>query len=288
MSSPSAQVSWLLGTGLAIVALVVVALWLRPRGRDFVVFYADPKDHWAELARYRHVVLEPDHAGLELPGTQRTAASTTWLAYLSLGEVNTGRAWWPEVQGRPWVVEANPDWPEARRVDVRAAEWRALLLERQIPALVARGFGGLFFDTVETPFYLEESDPVRFAGSAEALVTLVQEIRRRWPGLELWVNNSPRAVERLGGTVDALVVEGLTATWDFGARRSVATDSAWSCTLLEQLRGLQERFPGLEVRAIEYAWGEENSALARRARGVAEREGWPVQVAPIGLDRLRE
>jgi len=44
-------------------------------------------------------------------------------------------------------------------VDIRDKDWQSLLLETVIPNIFAKGFHGLFLDTVDKAAYLEEKDP---------------------------------------------------------------------------------------------------------------------------------
>ena len=49
------------------------------------------------------------------------------------------------------LLEQNPDWPGTRRVDVRHESWTALVVDKIIPSIAARGFTGLLLDTLDTP-----------------------------------------------------------------------------------------------------------------------------------------
>ena len=46
-------------------------------------------------------------------------SSTIRLAYVSVGEADTRREYWPAVRDQSFLVEPNPDWPANVRVDVR-------------------------------------------------------------------------------------------------------------------------------------------------------------------------
>ena len=119
----------LIGASYALDALD----WRAP-GRDaqMVVLTGDPRERLGELPE----------------GTVR-------LGYLSVGEADRNRREADGVRGQGFLVEPNPDWPDNVRVDIRDPRWQELLLEREVPRLLARGFDGLMLDTIDTAPYLE-------------------------------------------------------------------------------------------------------------------------------------
>lgn len=131
------------------------------------------------------------------------------LAYVSAGEADERRAFWPKARGKSWLIETNPDWAGAFRVDIRAPEWRKLLLGTVIPEALAKGYQGVMFDTLDTADYFESSAPARFAGSRQAAVDLVLAMRAQHPKALILVNNGLPLLERLGSAIDGVLVEDL-------------------------------------------------------------------------------
>ncbi len=83
-------------------------------GADLVIFSDDPRLRPAQLS-----------------------AATVRLAYLSIGEAEMERWYWPKVRGKSYIVEANPDWTRSVRVDLRLGVGRA------VGARAGAGTGGL-------------------------------------------------------------------------------------------------------------------------------------------------
>ncbi|MBI4348275.1 MAG: endo alpha-1,4 polygalactosaminidase [Elusimicrobia bacterium] len=148
-------------------------------------------------------ILDPD--GFKAPAS----TGPVKLAYVSIGEADERRSFWGEVRGKPWVVEPNPDWPKAHRVDVRAAQWQALLLDRVIPGALAKGYDGVMFDTVDTAEHFESSAPARFAGSVAAAAGFVRAVRRKHPSAAILLNNGLAVAEAAASEIDGVVVEDL-------------------------------------------------------------------------------
>jgi uncharacterized protein (TIGR01370 family) len=214
---------------------------------------------WRLPGRETEMVILNDDPGIVLgaipPGTLR-------LAYLSVGEADRQKAYWASIRNRPFLVESDPNWPDNVRVDIRDRAWQRLLLEQEVPRLIGRGFQGLMLDTIDTISYLENKDPVRFAGSRKALRSWLSDVRRRYPDIVLLVNGS-EALADAGPFVDGYVVEGVFATYDFGRRDYRATtpaERAWKLAQIERAQSAARR----PVFAIEYA-SVGDIALARWA-----------------------
>lgn len=148
-------------------------------------------------------VVDPD--GFQAPA----ASGPVRLAYLSVGEADERRAFWTSVATRAFVVEPNPEWPKAHRVDVRSPEWQALLLDRVVPEALAKGYQGFMLDTVDVAEYFESSSPARFAGSVEAAAGLIRKLRARHPTAAILVNNGFAVIDLVADEIDGVVVEDL-------------------------------------------------------------------------------
>jgi len=203
--------------------------WRRQtRGTDMVILSDDPRIPVHDLP----------------PGTLR-------LGYLSVGEADRQQSYWTGIRDRPFLIEADPNWPDNVRVDLRDPEWQRLLLDREVPHLLARGFQGLMLDTIDVAPYLERRDPARFAGVRRALQDWLGELRRRHPSIVLVANGSDALVDA-APFVDGYVVEGLFATYDFGYRTYRQTTDAertWKLAQIDRAQAVVRR----PVFTIEYA-----------------------------------
>lgn len=131
------------------------------------------------------------------------------LAYVSMGEADERRAFWGSVKGKPYVIEPNPDWAKAHRVDIRSKEWQSLLRDRVVADALYKGYDGVMFDTVDTAEYFESSAPARFGGSVLAAAAFIGELRRKHPTAAFIINNSLAVAELAANDIDGLLVEDL-------------------------------------------------------------------------------
>lgn len=188
----------------------------------FFVYYGSDPVPSKVLKKYDLAIVEPD--AFVLPAGHKL--KTRFVAYLSLGEVHVSRPYFPRLQQAGALLERNADWEGAWRVDLRASEWQKIVLEELVPTLIKKGYHGVFLDTVDSASYFESQDPVKFKGSRAALISLIQDMHRRFPDLVILPNNGLDVLMSTGAAVSGVVVEDLYAGYDFASRSYVATPTA--------------------------------------------------------------
>ncbi len=135
----------------------------------WIAFYGQAADEQV-LSSYDIVVLDPMFKG-SVAAVAKHGARV--CAYLSLGEIRTSDSLYNRVSPGA-LLEENPAWPGTRRIDVRHRAWQDLLLREVIPSIAAKGFTGLLLDTLDTPPFIEQTDPAGKRGMRQAAVDLVQ------------------------------------------------------------------------------------------------------------------
>ncbi|MEK7746349.1 MAG: endo alpha-1,4 polygalactosaminidase, partial [Elusimicrobiota bacterium] len=217
-------------------------------------------------------VLDPD--AFELPAAAPSASGGTSrsedggplrLAYVSAGEADEKRSYWPQAEGKPYLVEANPDWPEAHRVDMRSDAWRRLLLDEVVPKALAKGYDGVFLDTLDTAQYLQSKDTAAYAGSMDAAKGLVEALRAQYPDKLILLNNALPLIEGLADAADGVVVEDLYTRCDPQAKACVPTPPEVSAAKEATLLRWKER-TGKPVFVLLYS-------------GLRERDSRPLRKA---------
>jgi uncharacterized protein (TIGR01370 family) len=208
-------------------------------------------------------------------------SNTIRLAYASVGEADPRRPYWPAARDQPFLVEANPDWPDNVRVDVRDARWQEILLRDEIPRLMKLGFDGLMLDTIDTPPYLETRDPVRFAGSRHALRDCLRRLREAYPQAVI-VANGGEALTDAAPFVDGFIVEGVFSVYDRnqrGYRPTTDAERTWKLGAIARAQGIAPR----PVFSIEYA-DAGDVALSRWAVQESLRHGFRPYVGVRNLN----
>jgi polysaccharide biosynthesis protein PelA len=272
-----------LGGAPAPTGSVTAAPQLRPLAglRTWVVYYGSAPETASDLARFDLVVLEPN-GHPPLAAVKRHGSLV--LMYVSLGEVNTHHPGFARIKDQPWVLAANPSWPDARLLDVRAPGYARWLLEQVVPAALQGPVNGLFLDTADSALELERANPARYPGAARALEGVLTEMKRQNPRALLLLNSGLPLAERLPGVVDAVAMESVWTDYDFKARAyrvRPAEDAEARARTLARIIAL-----GLPVFTLEYTAADRDSPwpaeLIRRARTW----GFVPYVSTIELDRV--
>jgi uncharacterized protein (TIGR01370 family) len=267
--------AWQAGSALGWAARKL-AIW---RGLKWIAFYGQTADEEA-LSAYNIVVLDPTFLGSVATVAKRGARV---CAYLSLGEVRTSDTFYDRIDPVA-LLEENPAWPGTRRIDVRQRAWKDLVLEVIIPFIVAKGFTGLMLDTLDTPPYLEQVDPVGKAGMTKAAVDLVQAIRTSYPNLLVILNRGYALLPHVIGSVDGVIAESLLTTPEIDGslccRWNEPSDVAMQLSLLAPARRIR-----VPILSLDY-WDPEDVETVRKIYSRQRQLGHHPYVATRVLDRI--
>lgn len=246
----------------------------------FVVYYG--QDPEAPIGDFDLAVLEAEApAGL----LARRGRGARLLGYVSIGEVHAGRAYRADVQAAGLLLGPNPNWPDAFFVDMRAPLWERLLLDRIVPDILARGFDGIFLDTLDDAEYLEQQDARRYAGMVEAAAGLVRRMRRRFPGAPIMINRGYAVLPYLPGQFDMLLGESVRTTPNpdgNGYRRVSERDYAWQRDAMWEAR---RRSPSLRLFSLDY-WDPVDGDGIAQIYAEQRRNGFVPYVATPDLTRI--
>lgn len=194
------------------------------------------------LAHFDRVVVEPDGVR-SLPTNSRAQL----FAYVSVGEVNPSRSYRQAIPA-PLIVGSNPVWG-SDLVDARKDEWREFLLDRVVEPLYARGFRGLFLDTLDS-YERITKEPQERAAYARGIANIIEALRHRHPDLKVLMNRGFDVLPLLTQPPDGLVVESLFQTADPGeAYRQVSPEERNA--LLRVLQHVREKW-NLPITVIDY------------------------------------
>lgn len=236
-----------------------------------------------DLARQLDLlVLEPDHAR---PIAPLRGAATCVLGYLSLGEVEQGRDYAARLRQAGALRAANRDWPDARLVDLRHPAWRELVIGRLIPEILAKGYDGIFLDTVDSAEALALRDPVNNAGMVEAAVGLLAGIRQAFPDIAVLLNRGYAVLPAAASSIDLLLGEAMASRWNFADKRyELASEGDWQWQA-QRLRAARAANPALRLLTLDY-WNPADRKTVARLYAREREAGFHPYVATLALDRL--
>lgn len=214
-----------------------------------------------ELRRYRRVVLQPD---VYSPDDLRELVhhGVQPLGYLSLSEDQGPPAAWHR-------ADRNPDWGGAL-VYVGHPGWVHHIVGQTRVAL-AKGFGGLFLDTLNIEFSHPEDLP--------DLLALIAAIREEAPTAYILANRGFALLPRLADFVDGILFESFSVRWVQDGY------APWPADALEVHAQMAERLlkSDLDLYALDYA---ESAGLVEFARRRARQFGLHSFVSDRALSQV--
>ncbi len=269
------------GLGLAATCLTPATAGTAPPALEpFAIYYGHENN--PALDAFRLLVLDPD-ADPALVRHRTTRA--TCLGYFSLAEVHTDRAYAMQVAAEGLLHGGNPNWPGARFVDVRDPRWHRRVTDEIVPSILAKGFSGLFLDTLDSAEFLETLQPVRFEGMREGAAALIRAIRRTAPDMLLMVNRGYATLPALAGAFDMLLGESVRTSYDpaTGHYRQVSdADYAWQCGRMHEAKA---RDPRLRLFSLDY-WDPADRAGILRIQAEERGRGFIPYVATPDLTTI--
>src|SRR6266545_1499460 len=235
-------------------------------------FYGKPVPV-GELGRFNWVVVEPDNLDARgLDELQRAGVQV--FAYLSLGEAAPGAV------DAAWILGRNAPWGSVI-VDPRASAWHTRIVAA-VDSLRARGYRGLFLDTLDSYGMVLRGEDRRAA--AAAMAGLIRDIGDRHPDMKLFFNRGFELLGDVGGRASAVAAESLLFGWDAAARRYVDVPAAERAWLTDRLHEVEQRF-GIPVVVIDYL-PESRREDARAAARRIEAMGFVPWISTPALDTL--
>ncbi|GAB2898666.1 bifunctional glycoside hydrolase 114/ polysaccharide deacetylase family protein [Uliginosibacterium flavum] len=230
-----------------------------------------------ELHAFDVAVVEPDH-GFD-PVAYRTASSELF-AYVSVGEINPSKSY-ANLVSADWKLGGNAIWGTGI-LDQSSPAWRDFFVEQIMAPLWTRGYRGFFLDTLDS--YRLGGAKTDLAAQQAGLITLIQSLHRRFPGIRLIANRGFELMPDLAGEIEAVAAESLFRGWNAskGVYFEVPTQSReW---LLAQLNEVKSRY-GIPVIAIDYV-SPNARGLARDTAAKIRESGFVPWVTDGGVSTL--
>ena len=126
-------------------------------------------------------------------------------------EIAPSRRWYKQIKPS-WVLGKNRVW-DSEIMDITNPNWQQFIVEELVTPLVKQGYDGFFLDTLDSFQILAKTDEARNK-QAQALVTLLQSIRTKYPNIQLVANRGFEVMPQIAPLLDAVLAESLYAAWD--------------------------------------------------------------------------
>ncbi|MGD0167340.1 MAG: endo alpha-1,4 polygalactosaminidase [Gaiellaceae bacterium] len=194
--------------------------------------------------RYRSfdlVIVDGENASARDVAAIHAGGNTILLAYLDAGTIERYRSWY--ASARRYRLDYWGEWGEWY-ANVNAAGFRSLLLKRVAPAMLAKGFDGLFLDNTD----MTESHPAQKPGMWALVAGLSRLVHAR--GGLLMAQNGADVNWPLRRFYDGLNFEDVSFSYDFARHSYYRLGRAAVAASQAALRRF--RRAGLKVTATDY------------------------------------
>lgn len=230
------------------------------KATKWLCYYGDDR-RVLDVAGYELLILESEAIGDLSPEDK---GGRVCVGYMSVGEAERNRWFYPDIKSKPWVLDANPEWPDSRLVDPRSEEWRDLVVNYIAAGIVDAGYDGFILDNVDTAEELLRRDADLYAGADEAMAGILKALRETYPDKTIIANGGLSIVPLAYGSVDAVMYEGTFSSWKrlsddtFGYGEISPKNKTW-----QRPRLLRLKAAGLTILALEYADPDDPAEIER-------------------------
>lgn len=217
------------------------------------------------------------------------AANRLVIGYISIGEddeLRTGDTRGPGGFDSAYFDRDRDNAPDRNGIwnsyfaNAASPAWRDHFLAKAADILKDSGVDGLFLDTVETCLLYPETKP--------AMVSLIKELRARHPDTIIVINRAWDLLPDLGDTVDGIMFESFTLSYDFGSKSYIQIRASGLDAGLEiwtrLLKPAHEQH-GIVLLALDYSNEADDPGVASALNRAATLGMIPC-FATIQLDKL--
>ena len=237
-----------------------------------VALYYGAQPPLAELRAFDAAVTDPDQ-----PGAQPAAAAGhADFAYVSLGEVQPFRPWFPELPSA-WLGGENKAWG-SRLVDPAAPGWADFVADRIVAPLWARGYRGFFLDTLDSYRLLPGGDADR-QRREDGLVAVIRRIKQRWPEARLILNRGFEILPRVRPGV-LIHLHDIFLPFDYPSEWIFKDGRTWNEQYV--LRAFLMNNPRYQIEiANRYLWKHHRANVERLYAGVQSALGCSLWMSKV-------
>jgi hypothetical protein len=216
--------------------------------RRDIAFYYGSRPPVEDLRHFDQIVIQPSQI---LPH-ERTALlnldSSLVFAYVSFGEIARNSEDMARID-TDWSIGVNPAW-NSLIMDMTDPAWRKYLLEQHFERLWRDGYRAFFLDTFDSYLIITREGKER-EEQEKGLVSLLAEVKQRFPGCKLILNRGFEVLDRAGQYADGMVAESLFHGFDPVTGKHAPTKEENRKWLLDQLARAQNEFK-VPVTVLDY------------------------------------
>lgn len=269
--------------GIMTFSSATLAKTLQEKGPDYrwAVYYSDQEPANA-FKDFDLLVFDGDK---HPPLYQLLDHGKQLLGYVSLGEAEKSRYYFPDLEKNNILCGPNPNWEGSFYVDLRQLMWPKTIIETIIPRVLHRGFEGIFIDTIDNAAFLEQQDPEKYKGMRQAAIDLIKAIRYHYPQILIMINRGYDIIEDVAPFVDVVLGESLLTDYDFKTKTYKRATAASTQTQIQKLKNAKVLNPRLKIFTLDYC-DPQNHTEVMEIYAQQRANGFTPYVSTIALNQI--
>lgn len=164
-----------------------------------------------QVNNYKMVIIEPDFYTRKEVNALK-AKGTKIIAYLTLGEVDKNRWYFPLLEARGFRG-INANWGSSF-LDLSDEETRSIIIDKALPEIMLKGVDGLFLDTIDSVSpYTDRNDLEPY------MIELIKTLRSKYPETTIIQNAGLFLLEDTKESINGVLIEDIASGYDFSESR---------------------------------------------------------------------
>lgn len=259
------------------ILLLLLAICVSPaHAFNAAFFYGTP--FIPELRIYDAVIVEPDQPDF---ASVPVNLQNKLYAYTSLGEVGADKPYAKDVPAAAKLTR-NPAW-SSDVMDQTSQTWQQFYVNKIVAPLWAKGFRGIFIDTLDS-YQLAATTPATRADQEAGMVATLRQLKIRFPGIRIILNRGFEILPQIHADITAVAAESLFQGWDNAKKRYTAVSENDRSWLTAQLNRVKNEYH-LPVIVIDYAEPRQRTQARQLAQQIRA-AGFSPWVSNPALDML--
>ncbi|NGP87896.1 endo alpha-1,4 polygalactosaminidase [Fodinibius halophilus] len=240
----------------------------------FAVSYEHISSLEKVASKYDLLIVEPENYTKAAVDTLNTSENTL-LGYISLGEVNKYRWYYPlmEEQG---FIGMNENW-DSPYLNLADSTTRSILLDKVLPNIMVKGYDGLFLDTVDDVApYTERSHLQPY------MLEVIAGIKERYPEAIVIQNAGLFMLDKTHKYIDAVLIEDVATAYNFERKDYHLRPKESYQEKADKITTLKQKY-NLPFLIVDFA---KTNDLKRMARNRLDTLGMPYFISTIELNDI--
>ncbi len=159
--------------------------------------------------------------------------------------------------------------------------WMEHIVENEIPALLKKGFNGIFLDGISA-WKKATAGAQKFRNALPQLILLM---RLHFPGTPIIVQSDQSVVEEIGGSLEGVVKFSVITTYNEETNQYQFVDAKLQGEAVAELKKIKEGNPQLQVFTVDF-WDPNDGETIQKIYEAEKANGFRPYVGNFGLNKV--